>query len=91
MNTKQRIYQLWRYLEVRDDETLIVRSYNQKEDKDEYIIAESAPDHLEIRITSEFPDLRALQPFQMIQQRDSSGRFVIPSIAELTQDRVNDY
>ena len=39
MNMTFKIRQLWKYLRVQDDEILIVRSYNKRARKDEYVIA----------------------------------------------------
>lgn len=40
MNTTLKIKQLWEYLDIQDDEILIVRSYNQETKEDEYLIVE---------------------------------------------------
>lgn len=89
MNTK--IKQIWQYLEVQDDEILIVRSYNKKERKDEFLIAEATQDGLKITVSSNMPEPRLNRPFKMIQQRDSSGKYVIPSVEQLIRDKISDY
>lgn len=91
MNMTFKIHQLWKYLRVQDDEILIVRSYNKRARKDEYVIAEATSDGLKISIMSEIPELRSDRPFQMIQQRDSSGHHIIPSVTQLIKDKVSDY
>lgn len=41
MNATFQIQQLWQYLGVQDDEILIIRHYNQSDDKDEFLIVEA--------------------------------------------------
>lgn len=91
MNATFKIQQLWQYLGIQDDEILIVRTYNPSTNKDEYLIAESAIDGLKIVTATEVPKLQANKPFQMVQQRDSSGKFAIPSVTQLINDKVSDY
>ena len=89
MNTK--IQQIWQYLGVQDDEILIVRSFNKKERKDEFLIAEATQDGLKITVSSNMPEPRLNRPFKMIQQRDSSGKYIIPSVEQLIRDKISDY
>ena len=91
MNTTFKIQQIWQYLGVQDDEILIIRHYNDLYIKDEFLIVESTPNGLNITTTDSMPEFGIGQSFQMIQQRDSSGRFIIPSVAQLIQDKVSDY
>ncbi|MBD5323924.1 MAG: hypothetical protein HDS02_03700 [Bacteroides sp.] len=91
MNTIFKIQQIWQYLGVQDDEILIIRHYNDSDKKDEFLIVESTPDGLNVTTTNSMPELGIGKSFQMIQQRDSSGRFIIPSVAQLIQDKVSDY
>ena len=91
MNTTFKIQQIWQYLGVQDDETLIIRHYNKSDDKDEFLVVESTQEGLKVTAVSTLPQLRTDQPFQMIQQRDSSGKFIIPSVTQLINDKVSDY
>ena len=91
MNTTLKIQQIWQYLGIQDDEILIIRHYNTSEEKDEFLIVEAARDGLKITAAQSLPELRADKPFQIIQQRDSSGRFIVPSVTQLIQDKVSDY
>lgn len=91
MNTTFKIRQIWQYLGVQDDEILIIRHYNKSDDKDEFLVVEHAQEGLKVTAVSSLPQLRADQPFQMIQQRDSSGKFIIPSVTQLINDKVSDY
>ncbi len=91
MNTTFKIQQIWQYLGVQDDEILIIRHYNKSDDKDEFLIAEVTQDGLKITTAPTMPELRADRPFQIIQQHDSSGKFIIPSVTQLINDKVSDY
>ena len=91
MNTTFKIRQIWQYLGVQDDEILIIRHYNKSDDKDEFLVVEHAQEGLKVTAVSSLPQLRADQPIQMIQQRDSSGKSLIPSVTQLINDKVSDY
>ncbi len=91
MSTTFKIQQIWQYLGVQDDESLIIRHYNKSNKNDEFLIAEATRDGLKITSVSALPELRADRPFQLIQQRDSSGKFIIPSVNQLIKDKVSDY
>ena len=91
MNTTYKIQQRWQYLGVQDDEILIIRHYNQSDDKDEFLIVEATQNGLTITTTDTLPKLRADMKFQIVQQRDSSGKFIIPSVTQLINDKVSDY
>lgn len=91
MNTTLKIKQLWEYLDIQDDEILIVRSYNQETKEDEYLIVEKSQDGLKITTTVNLPEFKVARPFKMIQQRDSEGRYIIPSVEQMRQDKLSDY
>lgn len=91
MNTTFKIKQLWEYLDIQDDEILIVRSYNQETTKDEYLIVEKSQDGLKITAKDDLAELKPGQPFKMIQQRDSEGHYIIPSVEQIIQDKLSDY
>lgn len=91
MDAKSKIKQLWRYLKIQDDETLIVRSYNHAKKSDEFFIAKMTGNGLSIIPEDSFPEFQPDKPFIFIQQLNSSGKHVIPSVRELIQDRLNDY
>lgn len=91
MNTTFKIQQIWQYLGIQDNEILIIRHYNESEEKDEFLVVETTQDGLKVTAVSTLPELRADTPFQIIQQRDSSGKFIIPSVTQLINDKVSDY
>ena len=91
MNTTLKIQRLWEYLDIQDDELLIVRSYSHETKDDEFIIVEKGSDGLKITTEVNMPALTTGRPFQMIQQRDSKGHYVIPSVEQMIQDKLSDY
>lgn len=91
MNTTFKIQQIWQYLRVQDDEILIIRHYNKSDEKDEFLVVEATQDGLRTTAVSCLPELRQDKPFHIIQQRDSSGKFIIPSVTQLINDKVSDY
>ena len=56
MNATFQIQQLWQYLGVQDDEILIIRHYNQSDDKDEFLIVEATQNGLTITTTDTLPE-----------------------------------
>lgn len=91
MNTTLKIQRLWEYLGIQDDEILIVRSYNKETKREEYLIVKKSLDGLKITTEVDLPELKADQPFQLIQQLDSEGHYVIPSVDQMIQDKLCDY
>lgn len=91
MDQKTKIQQLWRYLKVQDDETLIVQSYDHAKGSDEFIVAKMTGNELTVSVESRIPDLSADKPFRLIQQLDSSGRHIIPSVRQMKRDEQIDY
>lgn len=91
MNTTLKIQRLWEYLGIQDDEILIVRSYNQETKEDDYLIVEKSLDGLKITTEAKMPELKADRPFQLIQQLDSDGHHIIPSVDQMIQDKLSDY
>lgn len=88
---KTKLQDLWRYLKIRDDETLIVASHNHQTKTDEYIIAELVGGELRITITTSLPIITGDKPMQIITQRGSDGKFEIPSVEQLERDQQLDY
>ena len=91
MNTAAKIHQLWRYLKIQDNEILIVRAYNQSKETDEFFVTETTDNGLQTTTTANMPELRVDRPFRLIQQRDSSGKYIIPSVKQLIRDELIDY
>lgn len=91
MNAKSKIHKLWDYLQVQDDELLIVRSFNILNNSDEYFVTEKTDDELKIIIMNAMPEIRPGTPFQMIQQIGPDGRHRIPSVEQLEEDELMDY
>ena len=91
MNEVFNIQRLCQYLRIRDDEVLIIRHYNKSKDKDEFLLVKYSSEGLEIKTVSVLPSFNVDQPFRIIQQRDSSGKFVIPSVDQLIKDSQDDY
>lgn len=91
METKLKIQALWNYLEVQDNELLIVSVYNQNTGKDLFIVAEAKETELSITTKDNITDAISDRPFQWIQQRDSDGKYIIPSVEQLIEDKNLDY
>lgn len=91
MNTILRIQQIWQYLEVQDNEILIIRFYNHFHRKDEYLLVKSTNNGLTILLSETISDVICANPFRMIQQRNKAGQFIIPSVNQLIKDMVDDY
>ncbi len=91
MNANLQIQKLWQYLGIQDNEVLIVRHNNPSDGKDEYLIVEAVSDGLKITTTDTLPTISPDIRCQIIQQRDSSGKFIIPSVDQLINDKINDY
>ena len=91
MNIGLKIKELWYYLKIQDDEVLIVKVYNKTKDCDEYIVAEKANGSIETRQTDCIDDIIVDRPFRIIKQRNSSGKFEIPSVKQMEHDKLIDY
>lgn len=91
MNVQTKIQQLWDYLQVRDDELLIIRSFNATKNANEYIIAKLLKHKIKITRSDIMPDLELNQSFQLIQQIGQDGKYKIPSVEQLKQDELLDY
>lgn len=91
METKLKIQELWDYLGVCDDEVLIVGAHNAATDKDQFIIAEARGHGLHLTTSDNIIDAISDRPFQLIQQRDVYGRYVIPSVKRIIEDKKQDY
>lgn len=91
MNQKIKIQQLWRYLKVQDDETLIVETYNHAKGADEYIVAKMAGNGLSVDVQDCMPELSADRPFRLVRQLDSSGKHTMPSVEQMKRDEQIDY
>lgn len=91
MNEKLKLQELWNYLEVQDDESLIVQSYNSEKCSDEYYVVKSENNQLKITIVESKSELDFNRPFVMVQQMDSDGRHIIPSVGQIKNDELIDY
>ena len=91
MDTRKKIEELWRYLKIQDNEVLIVRVYNRKTLSDEYLMVNNNNHSLEISTHSCLPELGQYNSFRYIQQMDSDGKHIIPSVKQLIRDKQVDY
>lgn len=91
MDIKDNIVRLWRYLNIQDDTTLIVKAYLPERGKDVAIVATGTQGELNIEVSDTFPALDENMDFHIIEQRDSDGRYVIPSVERMIQDKNTDY
>lgn len=91
MNEKLKLQKLWNYLEVQDNENLIVQSYNHEKGSDEFFVVESVKNELKITTSNSLPELKADKPFILVQQIDSTGKHIIPSVEQLKNDELIDY
>lgn len=91
MNDIQKIRQLWHYLELTDDEMLIIPAYNTDLNKDEYLVITMPEQTMNIVVAGEKPDFNLLHAFHYISQRDARGRYRIPSVTQMERDKKMDY
>ena len=91
METKLKIQELWNYLGVQDNEILIVSEYDYSVGKDKFIVAEAQENDLSLSITDDLSNTISNRPFHLVQQRDSNGKFIIPSVKQLIEDKNLDY
>ncbi len=91
MNKTIKIRQIWQYLEVQDDEVLIIPFYNESVKKNEFLIAEQKFNKFKVTVARDLPLLNNGRSFRIVQQRDSKGSFVIPSVKELLEEKFSDY
>lgn len=91
METKLKIQELWNYLGIQDNEVMIVSVYDQDTGKDMFIIAEAKANDLSLSTTDNLSDAISDRPFQLVQQRGSDGKFIIPSVKQMIEDKNLDY
>lgn len=90
MSHLSKISLLWHYFKIRDNETLIIPSYNHEARRNEYIITKRQNNKFVVNIVDILPDLSLLQPFKLLQHRDSNGQFIIPSVKQIIKDEEMD-
>lgn len=90
METVSEIKQLWKYLEIQDDESLVVRVHNSGTDLDEFVVTQSTSNGLQSCVINDIEELGNCH-FYLVQQRDSRGNFVIPSVQQMILDKNLDY
>lgn len=91
-NEKNKIKQLWHYLQLNCDETLIIENFNHEAGENEFIVVKAGEDgKLVISVDSELPELTYKTQFQFIKHLDSGGKFIIPSVEQLENDKLADY
>lgn len=88
---KAKLQNLWRYLKMRDDETLIVASHNHQTNTAEYLIADLVGGELRITSSTSIPTPTANKPMQIITRRGSDGKYEIPIVEQLERERRLDY
>lgn len=91
MDATFKIQQLWQYLKIQDDEILIVQFYNHTNGYDEYLVTENAGGELKTHVIDSLQISHINKPFRLIQQLDSSGKHIIPSVDQIKHDECTDY
>lgn len=91
MKSNTKIQELWRYLKIRDDETLVIPSHSRDEKTDKYHVARMRGGVLEVTVEEGMPEPASIMPFRIVKQIDKSGKLVIPSVKQLIDDRKKDY
>lgn len=90
MNKKMKIHELWKYLGLQDNETLIIR-LTDTEGKQSYEIVTLGPAGLNLKNIPVISDFEVFYPFRLIQQMDAEGQYVIPSVDQIERDKISDY
>lgn len=91
-NEKNKIKQLWHYLQLNCDETLIIENFNHEAGENEFIVVKTGnDDELDISVLSELPELTPKDQFQFIKQLSSGGKFTILSVEQIENDKLADY
>lgn len=91
MNKTEKIFKLWKYYGIADDERLIILSYNPDKGCDEYYVAKMNGNQLKVKIENEMPGLDSGHPFQIIQHIGASGKHEIPSVESIMENKNLDY
>lgn len=91
MNIVFQISQLWHYLNIKDDEILIIPVYNPAIDADEYLVAEKKNKRIEFSKVDKMPELSLNKPFKLIQHLGEDGKHIIPSVDQMLKDSKIDY
>lgn len=91
MNENSKIQQLWKYLKIQDNEALIIQLYNPNKDVDEFLVVEKICGKLETHTICDLKMIPSDESFKLVQQRDSSGKHVIPSVKRIKRDEFIDY
>lgn len=90
MKPDQLLAQIWDYLNLDDDEILIVPVFNQDTNRDIYYVTRKEGEGLITQLLFSFPDVSS-SPFRMIQRRNSEGKLVLPTIKNMKNDSEMDY
>lgn len=91
MTNNSKIKNLWRYLNIQDEEVLIVKMFNLSKNADDYIIARKVNDKIAVLRTDDFWKYVKDRDFRLIQYRNYEQKFDIPSPERLEHDKEIDY
>lgn len=89
MNTNDNIHKLWEYLNIRDNEIMIVRTHNG--DREEYLTIRKTDGGLCATASDTFPEPGEGTEFTFVQYLGSDGKHHIPSVDELIREEEDDY
>ncbi len=91
MNILSKIQKLWSYLQIQDNETLIIQVYNYEKKVDVFYIIGLVECDMHIELSEACPNLSELQPFKFIKFCGADGRHIIPSVSDLIAESESDY
>lgn len=91
MTNNSKIKNLWRYLNIQDEEVLIVKMFNLSKNADDYIIARKVNGRIVVLRTDDFWKCVKDRDFRLIQYRNYEQKFDIPSPERLEHDKEIDY
>lgn len=91
MDIEDDIKRLWRYLNIQDNTTLIIKVYDLDRKADVAVVVTRANGTFNIEIADTIPELDNNMDFYLIEQRDSNGKYIIPPVERIIQDEKDDY
>lgn len=91
MNKTENIRQLWEYLKLKADETLIIPIYNKEIQKDNYLIAKMLNGAIHVETADEMPELSLLNSFHLVKHIGENGNHELPSVEQMERDKDMDY
>lgn len=91
MKCNNEIHKLWKYLRIQDNEVLIIRFSKPSDGTDEYIVVKKEGNGLDISTSDTWPEAEIGDMWHKISQKDSNGRYVIPSVDDMIAEEEADY